>query len=134
MSGCEAMNLFNRLRHILSSRIRSPQIGELQRHWVLSDESPSVFAHKLGLRNVEDDCEDYWEWAIGTEPITNSRIDIYRTHRLPDGTKTRVFFALLEKGRPLEVLPDAVASIIIERLAALGYQRVHFGIVYDETH
>lgn len=134
ISRIEDMNLFNRLRKLLPPKNQTSQVLGFQRHWVLSDDVPSVIARKLALRDVEDDCEDYWEWAIGTEPITNSRIDIYRTHRVPDGTKTRVFFTLLEKGCPLEVLPEAVANIVVDRLASLGYRRVHFGTVYDETH
>lgn len=128
------MNLINRLKRILFPKIHTPQVCGFQRHWVLSEDSPSVVARKLGLRRVMDDCEDYWEWVIGTEPITNSRIDIYRTHRVPAGTKTRVFFTLLQENLPLEVLPEAVAKIIIQRLVSSGYQRVHFGTVYDETH
>lgn len=77
--------------------------------WFRTELSLNAIALKRRLINVQFDCEDYWEWAIGT--FVDTTLDITRTHTLPpDQTDTRIF--LCEKNEFPPTLLDNLLSCL----------------------
>ena len=65
----------------------TPRITDI---WFCSKLPLAEIARRLGLSDVTDDAEDYWEWVSGT--LGDIRLDITRTHTLPpDRVDTRIF-------------------------------------------
>ncbi len=71
-----------------------------------SDLRLDEIARRLGLRDVAEDAEDYWEWVIGT--LGEVQLDITRTHTRPAArVDTRIF--MLEGG---EYSGSLVAEVV----------------------
>ena len=78
--------------------------------WFRSPLKLHDIAARLGLDNVTEDAEDYWEWTIGA--LSGAQLDITRTHTIPAGkTDTRVF--LLHN----QHFTDELLTEIVTRLA-----------------
>jgi hypothetical protein len=93
--------------------------------WFASGESLPAIASRIGLSDVTDDCENYWEWVIGRLPGYQIQLDITRTHRVPASeTATRIFVWRGSDGRELS---DPVIELIAHRLREGGITPVHAG-------
>lgn len=93
--------------------------------WFVSGESLSAIASRLGLSDVTDDYENYWEWVIGTLPEHQIQLDITRTHQVPASqTDTRIFVWSGPGGREFS---DPVIELIAHRLREAGVAPVHAG-------
>lgn len=58
--------------------------------WFRSNLPLAEIAHGLGLQDLIEDAEDYWEWVIGT--FGDVQLDVTRTHtRKADRVDTRIF-------------------------------------------
>lgn len=65
----------------------APKVTDI---WFRSKLSLAEIARRLGLWDVTEDAEDYWEWVIGT--LGEDRLDVTRTHTRPRGrVDTRIF-------------------------------------------
>jgi hypothetical protein len=77
--------------------------------WFRSRLPLAEIARRLGLRDITEDAENYWAWAIGT--LGEAQLDITRTHTQSAGeTDTRIF--LVGGGSfPAELLAQVVARL-----------------------
>jgi hypothetical protein len=76
--------------------------------WFRSPLRLTEIARRLGLRDVTDDFENYWEWAIGT--LGDARLDVTRTHTRPRRqVDTRIF--LLEGEFTDSLLAEVVGRL-----------------------
>ena len=65
----------------------TPKITDI---WFRSKLPLAEIARRLGLRDVTDDAENYWEWVSGT--LGDIRLNITRTHTQPaERVDTRIF-------------------------------------------
>lgn len=65
----------------------TPKITDI---WFRSKLPLTEIARRLGLRDVTDDAENYWEWVSGT--LDDIRLSITRTHTQPaERVDTRIF-------------------------------------------
>ncbi|MBL9019344.1 MAG: hypothetical protein JNL83_34470 [Myxococcales bacterium] len=94
--------------------------------WFVSDASLDVIAEGLGLRDVNADIENHWEWVIGTlAEFPDTLLDITRTHTVPAGeTTTRIF---IWAGPPIRELSADLVELLATRLRAMGIAPVHAG-------
>jgi hypothetical protein len=84
-----------------------------------------AIASRLGLSDVDADCENYWEWVIGTLPGHEIQLDITRTHQVPASeTDTRIFVWEGPDGR---LFSDPIIELIARRLRDGGISPVHAG-------
>lgn len=67
-------------------------------------------ARQLMLRDITEDAENDWAWAIGT--LGSTQLDITRTHGLPAGTVDTRIFILGEANE----FPDSLIVELVNRL------------------
>ena len=84
----------------------TPKITDI---WFRSKLPLTEIARRLGLRDVTDDAENYWEWVSGT--LGDTRLDITRTHTQPaERVDTRIF------PPGADSFPAALLAELVERL------------------
>ena len=83
-------------------------------------------ARGLALTDVVEDCENVWEWLIGS--FEGERINISRTHLEP-AAEVDTGIMLVREAGPKRSLDQAFASQLASRLRAVGVSPVFLGIL-----
>jgi prophage antirepressor-like protein len=91
--------------------------------WFVTEMNLYNLAHKLGMVNIEEDAENFWEWVTGE--LMGVTLDITRTHTVPPTkTDTRIF--LLDKNN---YFPDELLDILTKKLKILQISPLYLGSV-----
>lgn len=88
--------------------------------WFRSALSLAELAQRLGLQDVVEDGEDYWDWAIGR--FGDVEIDVTRTHtEPPELVETRIFLVNCEE------MSASLVADLVQRLRSFVPGNVYCG-------
>ena len=88
--------------------------------WFRSKLPLDEIAHRLGLQEVIEDGEDYWDWVIGK--LRDVELDVTRTHtEPPELVETCIFLVSREE------MPASLVADLVQRLRPFVSGNIHCG-------